>query len=74
MNGIIPWGDKKEAAYKKEKINEKCQNYLLILEIKRQEGVSSFIAEKKSAIDSEIPCSTPLRVSTLTRSRSPLDK
>lgn len=50
MNGIIPSGDKhdkKEATYKKEKINEKCQNYLLILEIKRQEGVSSFISKKK---------------------------
>lgn len=43
---LLPSGDKKEATYKKEKINEKCQNYLLILEIKRQEGVSSFISEK----------------------------
>ena len=59
MNGIIPSGDKhdkKESTYKREKINEKCQNYLLILEIKRQEGVSSFISKKKSAIDDEIPC------------------
>lgn len=55
---LLPSGDKKEAKYKKEKINEKCHNYLLILEIKWQEGVSSFISEKKSAIDSEIPCWT----------------
>lgn len=55
---LLPSGDKKEATYKKEKINEKCHNYLLILEIKWQEGVSSFISEKKSAIDSEIPCWT----------------
>ena len=48
MNGIIPSGDKKEATNKKEKINEKCQNYLLILEIKRQEGSSSFISKEKS--------------------------
>lgn len=53
---LLPSGDKKEATYKKEKINEKCHNYLLTLEIKWQGGVSSFISEKKSAIDSEIPC------------------
>lgn len=55
---LLPSGDKKEATYKKEKINEKCHNYLLILEIKWQERVSSFISGKKSAIDSEIPCWT----------------
>ena len=54
--GWNEWNYFLQAIKRRLHINEKCQHYLLILEIKRQEGVSSFISVKKSAIDSEIPC------------------